>query len=41
VLGVREHAPIFFFFYYFTLRPTFGFLEEFGGMSKNVDEDQK
>jgi len=33
VLQVRDHAPTFFLFYYFTLRPVFGSLKEFGGAS--------
>jgi len=33
VLQVKEHAPIFFFFYCFVLGPTFGSFKEFGGMS--------
>jgi hypothetical protein len=34
VLQVKEHAPIFFFFCYFILEPTFGSFEKFGGVSE-------
>jgi hypothetical protein len=34
MLRVKEHAPTLFFFRYFTLGPTFGSFEEFGGMSE-------